>query len=33
MGKSAENISASAFTRDFSNDATFSQVYLAGQSL
>jgi hypothetical protein len=31
--KSAENLGASPFKRDLSNDTTFSQVNLAGQSL
>jgi hypothetical protein len=31
--KSAENLGASPFKRDLSNDTTFSQTNLAGQSL
>jgi hypothetical protein len=31
--KSSDNLSASPFKRDLSNDTTFSQTNLAGQSL
>ncbi len=31
--KSADNLGASPFKRDLSNDTTFSQTNLAGQSL